>query len=186
MKTCTRCKTAKDLSEFRYRKSRDYYLTQCKACESEVSALRQRAKRPLLSRETKDRQNANKRAWKERNPEAARRKNRAWHVKSKYGLTIEEHDAFLRVQGGKCAICRDNLAADARYGIAVDHCHSTGRVRGLLCHACNLGLGRFKDNIHALQRAVAYLLKDGPMERIPDIVLTSPGHIKNALASVDR
>jgi hypothetical protein len=65
-------------------------------------------------------------------------------------MTQEEYDALLQAQEGKCKIC-------GAPPTAVDHDHETGEVRGLLCRACNLGLGYFKDSAELLQRAIAYL-----------------------------
>jgi hypothetical protein len=63
-------------------------------------------------------------------------------------------DAMLESQGGKCAIC----GATEGYNFpAVDHCHSTGKIRGILCDRCNRGLGFFKDNVAILRAAADYL-----------------------------
>lgn len=59
-------------------------------------------------------------------------------------------------QAGLCAICGKE-PEDRR--LAMDHCHATGRVRGLLCMHCNVGLGMFKDNKEVLEKAIAYLCK---------------------------
>jgi hypothetical protein len=85
-----------------------------------------------------------------------RTNKRKSELKSKYGLSQEQYDAMLVTQGGQCALCR----ADAPGGKGswhVDHCHTTGRVRGLLCHHCNLGLGNFRDNPVVLAAAIEYL-----------------------------
>lgn len=59
-------------------------------------------------------------------------------------------------QGGRCAICHLSEAENGK-ALALDHCHTTNRVRGLLCDLCNTGLGRFKDSPDALRRAITYL-----------------------------
>lgn len=71
--------------------------------------------------------------------------------KSKYGITSEEFAARLEAQEGRCAICRDREAQ------VVDHCHTGGQVRGLLCTQCNTGLGYFRDNPDYLRAAIEYL-----------------------------
>jgi hypothetical protein len=81
---------------------------------------------------------------------------RAGHMRRKFGLTIAQIDAMLERQGGKCAICRTDTPG-GRGRFHVDHCHATGRVRGLLCSDCNLGLGRFKDDTELLQTAADYI-----------------------------
>lgn len=64
-------------------------------------------------------------------------------------------EAMLAAQGGKCAICAQNLAPGPN--CHTDHCHKTGRVRGILCNGCNIGLGYFRENPEALAGAIAYL-----------------------------
>ncbi len=71
-----------------------------------------------------------------------------------YGLTTEQWYAMLSAQGGTCAICGQ---PPKRKQLCVDHCHETGRIRSLLCHSCNGGLGYFKDKPELLARAIAYL-----------------------------
>lgn len=78
---------------------------------------------------------------------------RNWRLKTKYGLTRESYEAMLADQGGRCAVCKEALM------MHVDHCHSTGKVRGLLCIGCNRGLGYFKDRPELLKRAAAYLVR---------------------------
>ncbi|MGW2232566.1 endonuclease VII domain-containing protein [Streptomyces sp. NPDC001759] len=73
------------------------------------------------------------------------------HLKRKYGLTEAERDALIAAQIGVCCIC---LSAAATH---VDHCHKTGRVRGVLCFNCNAGLGLLRDDPEAMNRAAAYL-----------------------------
>ena len=77
-------------------------------------------------------------------------------LRGKYGIEPAEYDAILIKQGGGCAIC--GSIASRRY-LHVDHCHKTGRVRGLLCNTCNIGLGHFKDDPERLSRAVVYLVQ---------------------------
>ncbi|MFG3249139.1 endonuclease VII domain-containing protein [Streptomyces sp. NPDC048187] len=76
---------------------------------------------------------------------------RAGHLKRQYGITEAQRDALIAGQGGVCCIC---LAAPAAH---VDHCHETGRVRGVLCFSCNAALGQFKDRPDAIRRAAAYV-----------------------------
>lgn len=76
----------------------------------------------------------------------------------RYGLTVEQFDALLEQQSGGCAICR-TTTVPTRGNWHVDHCHETGRVRGILCHGCNVALGHLKDRIDLLEAAIAYLRK---------------------------
>jgi hypothetical protein len=75
-------------------------------------------------------------------------------LKRMYGITAEQYDAMLLKQDNKCAIC---LQEDKGKRLAVDHCHKTGRIRGLLCGNCNLALGLLQDNPDLLNKAAAYL-----------------------------
>jgi hypothetical protein len=77
-------------------------------------------------------------------------------LKRHYGITQDQFDAMLMAQGNACAICRSEEPSGAG-SFHVDHCHTTQRVRGLLCHHCNLGLGNFKDNPESLTAALKYL-----------------------------
>jgi len=79
-------------------------------------------------------------------------KNRAFQLKRKYDLTLESYDKMFLEQEGKCLICK---RCDER--LVVDHCHTTGKVRGLLCSGCNRGLGFFNDRAENLQKAAEYL-----------------------------
>lgn len=79
------------------------------------------------------------------------------HLYKTYGLTVEQVEAMKVDQTWGCAICGMDGKAD-RYGIlCVDHDHATGKVRGLLCNSCNLGLSNFGDSPGRLEIAAAYL-----------------------------
>ncbi|MEU9412560.1 endonuclease VII domain-containing protein [Streptomyces sp. NPDC048281] len=78
-------------------------------------------------------------------------RNRVSYFKRKYGLTEVERAALVASQQGVCCIC---LSAPAAH---VDHCHETGRVRGVLCFSCNAALGQFKDQPEVIRRAAAYV-----------------------------
>lgn len=85
-----------------------------------------------------------------------REKRVGWYLKSKYGLTLEQFRELEERQGGRCAICgTDDPSPHERF--SVDHCHETERVRGLLCHFCNVALGAFKDDPALLRSALMYL-----------------------------
>lgn len=73
----------------------------------------------------------------------------------KHGMTAQEHDVLLKKQRNCCAICREKFRKTPH----IDHSHTTKKNRGLLCDDCNLGLGRFKDNVRFLKLAIKYLKK---------------------------
>ena len=81
-----------------------------------------------------------------------------WRLKNCYGMTIEKKDVMLAAQNNKCAICKDELVGKKLH---VDHCHTTGKIRAILCHHCNTGLGLFKDSAELLAKAAKYLKKHG-------------------------
>ena len=73
-------------------------------------------------------------------------------IKSLYGITPERYAELLEKQGNKCAICRTD-----KKRFHIDHCHKTGRVRGILCTSCNMGIGLLKDDQGLLKEAIKYL-----------------------------
>lgn len=115
------------------------------------------------------------RAWIARNPDKVRERQRRYDAKRKddpkrieqkkhiarasslrlkYGITQEQYDEMVRRQNGLCAICEH---APIQKVLVVDHDHKTGVIRGLLCDACNVGLGRFGDDPKLLRAALRYL-----------------------------
>jgi hypothetical protein len=92
-----------------------------------------------------------------KDPEA-QRAAREYQLKKMFGMTGADYDALLQKQGNCCAICRttDPTTARTKY-FAVDHDHATGRVRGLLCGKCNLGIGNLREDPEILSRALEYL-----------------------------
>lgn len=89
--------------------------------------------------------------------------DRAWNLKRKYGISVDEYDKLLASQNGVCAICGTKETHTHKSGklkeLSVDHCHSRGHVRGLLCVKCNRGLGYFDDDLERINRAIDYLRK---------------------------
>lgn len=82
--------------------------------------------------------------------------------KKKYGISLSDYEALLERQNGVCAICRRTCKSGRN--LAVDHCHETGKVRGLLCLECNRGIGALKDSIDLLTKAISYLKDNGIIE----------------------
>jgi len=84
--------------------------------------------------------------------------NRKSHLKCTYNITLEEYNKKLQAQNHKCVICGTDETQLTRK-LHVDHCHSTGKIRDLLCVHCNTGLGHFKESIENLAKAISYLEK---------------------------
>lgn len=78
-------------------------------------------------------------------------------IKHLYGITKEDYEKLLKDQNNKCKICLGKETHKSKKKFNIDHCHKTGKVRGLLCNRCNVGLGRFRDNINILKNAIEYL-----------------------------
>jgi hypothetical protein len=78
----------------------------------------------------------------------------------KFGITLDEFNKLFEIQNGKCAICGYSDLSDKNFFPVVDHTHETGKVRGLLCMNCNMGLGKFKDNPEFLRSAINYLRRN--------------------------
>lgn len=80
--------------------------------------------------------------------------SRKHKLKAIYGLTLEQFDEMYAHQEGQCAICKSYALKNS---ICIDHNHSTGKVRSLLCRKCNAAIGLMDENITVLKAAIAYL-----------------------------
>lgn len=139
-KKCTKCGIEKQIDNFSIHtrsSGKISYRSQCKECVSKDNL---------------------KRYYNKGGKEGQAHRSRKFNLK-KYGLTVEDYDNLFEEQEGKCLICGSKEAgrANVAYRLFVDHCHSTGKVRGLLCHNCNAGLGHFKDSEELLNKAIRYL-----------------------------
>ena len=144
MKTCTKCGQALPLTEFyRNRQSRDGRRSDCKACHLAHPSFGQ-----MPSKERG-------RRYRERHPDRIREQNRKQLLRRLYGLTPKDFDALVAAQGGKCKICGVEPER-----LCVDHDHSDGHVRGLLCSTCNSALGKFRDDPALLRAAALYIEVD--------------------------
>lgn len=136
-------------------------------CKRAIQARRVRESRARKRADPqwKARQAETIRAWREANPAEWKRIARASTLRQAYGMSVDEYDALLASQGGRCAICEAPVADAAERRLHVDHDHaccpgkkSCGEcVRGLLCKACNQGIGHFGDDPERLRKAIEYL-----------------------------
>ena len=136
MKRCYECDIDKDESEYySHPWTKDKLMKMCNACHSIKTNT---APRGIGT------------------PEERRvRTSRNSELKSKYGITIEDYEAMEKAQGDGCALCGGTQVDDR--GLAVDHSHKTGKVRGLLCSNCNRALGGFRDDPTLLRKAADYV-----------------------------
>lgn len=127
---------------YKYKRNKSGYRSWCREC-------------------TKSRNNAN---YAETQSGTTKRRliARKSHLKHKYGITIAEYDAMFADQGGVCAICQGTTKHKYMQWstLVVDHDHTTGQVRGLLCHPCNVLLGKAQDSATILRAAADYLIKN--------------------------
>ena len=145
MKKCSKCGVEKPLSEFsKASREKGGHRSNCKSCAAAYFQSLPRTEREARAQKTK--------TWRLKNPERKKASRRKCDLKKKYGITPEEFQQRLSSQGGVCAICQKLTVR-----MAVDHCHATGRIRGILCVNCNPGLGKFFDSPELLRRAAGYL-----------------------------
>jgi len=139
-KVCNICKETKDLSLFyRDKYSTDGFKQRCKIC-SNKSFLNWVNKNKEKDRERKS-------LWRESNKERIK----ALNLQYNYGISLEDYNELLIRQNNKCALC------PATTKLVVDHCHKTGKIRGLLCGKCNKGLGMLGDTIETITKVLKYL-----------------------------
>lgn len=115
--------------------------------------------------EFRERQREATRRWNEANPDKVldqRRRTRRRECLRKFGLTETDYETMLVSQDGGCAICGSVVSGRKNdTALIVDHCHDTQKVRGLLCHPCNMILGFAKDSARVLEKAAAYIREMG-------------------------
>lgn len=179
-KSCSTCKEDLPADSFnRQRSNKDGLAYHCRECaKAKLTAWRSENRSRVLEyyrefhrNETPDQRE--KRYAKQRevyraNPLA----HRDGYLQRTYGIGQAGYDEMLRAQGGRCLICAsDDPGGDRRF-FAVDHNHkccpgkkSCGKcVRGLLCMNCNQGLGKFRDDVNLMARAIAYLTEESAMK----------------------
>lgn len=129
MKTCSKCGIQKHLSDFgKYHKTKDGLNRYCKKCATAQSIN-----------------------WWNRNKDKKRNSN----LKFEYGITLADFEEMKKNQNNQCKICHKVFVNSV--DTCVDHCHTTKKVRGLLCNHCNRALGLFKESLQSLENAIQYL-----------------------------
>lgn len=137
-KECKKCGQRKLLSDFyKDKRKKDGHHSWCKEC---------------FCKRTN--------AYKKRNQSKIKKANKDLHLRTTFGIDLDQYKDMLDDQKGVCAICGNPETSTFRgklRHLGVDHCHSTGKVRGLLCNDCNVALGWFKDDTKRLRQAIRYL-----------------------------
>jgi hypothetical protein len=157
MKACTECAKKKSLEDFPPDKRRkDGRGAKCRNCarKIQVAYYARYPEKERIRRQKGAEASAN---WYRNNREALIERTRWRHLQRKYGISRGEYETLLLAQRGVCAICGTSEPGRKNWNFAVEHDHTTGRVRGLTCHPCNVGLGVFKDSPALLREAANYL-----------------------------
>lgn len=149
-KRCPKCKMVKAVSLF-YRKNNisargwawDSHCIECRRTYCAEYGTR-----------TRDQRNTRLRAWRLKNPSATAALDRRRRLRKKYGITEQQVEAMRSAQGGKCAICGRVTSR-----LFVDHCHTKGHVRSLLCQTCNTFLGWYERKADTIIRFQHYVEK---------------------------
>lgn len=164
MKTCSRssCKqiNPQQLTEFHVKKATyDGLASHCKSCDK-IYRSTEEFKQSRRLREGRNSYKELKRSWYKKycKTKEFRQSRREKELLRCYNLTIDQYNYMLCNQNYSCAICKKHESIFKK-GLAVDHCHKTGKVRGLLCGGCNVSLGRMEDSIELLTNAIEYLKK---------------------------
>lgn len=153
-KYCKYCDTIKEISEFyNQTKSSDGKQNRCKTCSH--------ARRKQYHLENREKENARASAYAKNNKDKLRDST----LRSVYGISQTDYEKMRSEQKECCAICyrhetlvsRSNYSGKVEQSLHVDHCHTTGVVRGLLCFNCNALLGKCRDDPAVLQNAINYL-----------------------------
>lgn len=153
-KVCNTCKEDLPLDRFYKNKtSRDGYQHHCKDC-TRVKQAEWRKANPEKARSymKKYRESERGRRARQARTERDREANRWGHIQRRYGLTQDDYTRMYEEQGSRCPLCLEEQEI-----LYVDHCHQTGRVRGLVCDRCNRALGALRDDADIAERAAAYL-----------------------------
>jgi len=144
-KSCNKCGIVKPISDYyvkkKGKKGQNLYHGQCKKC---INALNLKNYYGATEDQVLKRKENNLRT----------------HLNRKYGLTLEDFSAMVLKQNNKCEICSCDMQDDAQ----VDHNHTTGKVRALLCRPCNMSLGLLKENTETLYNMISYIKNDNLQE----------------------
>lgn len=137
------------------KKALEYYYTHREECIAKTHARRRKFRQTPEGKEQMRRERIKR-----------KRYHRDCILRSKYGITLEEYEELAAYQDHVCAICKKPDTHMNRWGhtnnnLSIDHCHKTGKIRGLLCKRCNTSIGKFEDSPDLLRNAAKYLEENG-------------------------
>jgi hypothetical protein len=144
MKRCSKCKIEKESSEFaKDNGKKDKLRSICKQCDGE------------RYKQNEEKMKANSKIYYQNNYKNNPEKRKSKSLKYNYNMTWEIYNQMLIKQNNKCKIC-NNEFKNAR-DTHIDHCHTSLKVRGILCNNCNTAIGLFKEDVNNLKNAITYL-----------------------------
>lgn len=152
MKRCAFCLEEKSKENFHKKaKALDGLHPYCKVCTA--------TKNKSWYVENKERHAATCASWYSKNKEKANKSGTDWHYRNNYGISYEDFILLAGKQQNKCAICSTTLVFSGRgtNRAVMDHCHTTGNIRGVLCSSCNQGIGLLREDIDILKGSILYL-----------------------------
>lgn len=166
-KQCNKCLEDKDLAEFFSDKnSKDGRYSVCKKCKNAKTAewrAKNRKRCADIARE-----------WRKKNVEKDRWYNTVRYLRTRYKITPERYKELLDEHNHKCAIC-GGLESRNRRGIrmklCIDHCHKTGKIRGILCSSCNSAIGYLRDDPSIIGKCIEYVEKYKALHEAADKTL---------------
>ena len=147
MKVCSKCNVEKELDAFRFHKNKQCYANTCKSCNYERDSAKRKARG--------DAYNATARAWRKTPKGMISNRRGGW---KRNGIDPDKAEAYLLAHHGLCDLCGKNVEANGK-ALAIDHCHETGDIRGMLCSNCNRGIGLLRDDYELIKKAALYVRK---------------------------
>ncbi len=152
-RVCTKCNLEKNYTDFylRYRPLTDTtdLGAHCRQCT--VAKIKSTPKK-IISEEERIKKNKVLRSWYE----TTKTSNRIKALLRLYGINLKEYNLLIEKYNNSCGICGIHQS-ELEKSLCVDHCHKTGKIRGLLCNCCNMVLGKFEDDLQMFQKAIDYL-----------------------------
>lgn len=148
-KLCTKCKKTKSELDFYFSHTRGAYYSKCKQCQKDYATV--------WGKNNKERKNLNAK----RSNKRTYHRRRNYSLLKNFGITTDQYNKLLVDQNNVCKICLSPETGTVRGRIkplAVDHCHKSGKIRGLLCARCNTFIGLAKENTSILNSAIVYLI----------------------------